>query len=62
MAYHIGSKSSGDALNILQKMDTGQYWIFDNGTDASTTLGRFERYEKGGSVFVYTASEDAVSP
>jgi hypothetical protein len=58
-AYHVGVES--DKASVVSRMDSGVEWVFDNGTDASTVLGRYsEGYGAGGSVYVYTHSEDAV--
>jgi hypothetical protein len=57
-SYYIGKESS--SVDILNMMDNGQVWIFQNGSSATKTLGRFDRYQRSGTVFVYTNSDDAV--
>lgn len=57
-AYYIGQSSA--SVDVLNQMDNGQVWIFQNGSSAQPLLGSFDRYSKSGTVFVYTNSDDAV--
>jgi hypothetical protein len=57
-SYWIGLQSNASAA--LGKMDRGISWMFQNGTDANGLLGRFDRRDRGGTVWVKTESEDAV--
>lgn len=41
-------------------MDRGATWLFQNGSYASGMLGSYNASENGGTVHVYTASDDAV--
>ena len=56
-SYYIGKEST--SVDVLNMMDNGNVWIFQNGSSAKT-LGRFDRYSQSGTVFVYTNSDDAV--
>jgi len=56
--YAIGKE--GGATGVVSKMDKGQTWLFQNGTAAGPYLGRWARYDKGGTIYVNTTSEDAV--
>lgn len=38
-------------------MDLGTTWMFENGTDATGMLGRFNRYDYGGTIYIQTDSE-----
>ena len=57
-AYYIGQESS--SAEILNRMDKGHTWLFQNGSAINRNFGRFDRYVQSGTVFVYTNSEDAV--
>jgi len=57
-SYWIGLQSN--AHKALGKMDRGIAWMFQNGTDATNLLGRFDRGDRGGTIWVKTDSEDAV--
>jgi len=56
--YNIGKQS--DAGDVPKKMDRGTVWLFMNGTNAEGVLGRYDRYDKGGTFQIQTGSEDAV--
>jgi len=48
--YWIGLQSNASAA--LDKMDEGVTWMFQNGTDATGLIGRFDRYDKDGTVWI----------
>lgn len=56
--YKVGEQSN--ASLALRKMNDGTTWIFQNGTEATGLLGRFDRNAQGGMVYIYTESEDAI--
>jgi len=56
--YWIGKQTN--ASTALHQMDRGSTWMFQNGTDATNLLGKFDRYDRGGTVHIQTNSEAAV--
>jgi len=40
-------------------MDQGAYWMFENGTSAEGKLGRFDKYDSGGTFYIQTNNENA---
>lgn len=49
-SYWIGRQSN--ASRALGKMDRGITWLFQNGTGAEGLIGRFDRNDKGGTIWV----------
>lgn len=41
-------------------MDKGVTWMFQNGTSAEGLIGRFDRFDNDGTIWIQTDSEDAV--
>jgi hypothetical protein len=58
LPYSIGK--STEATSAVSMMDKGQTWLFQNGTEAGPFLGRWSRYDSGGTIYVNTSSESAV--
>ena len=56
-AYVIGSKSSG--ASAIGQMDNNGVWMFQNGTNAQGLLGRWDRFDAGGTIFIQTDSQEA---
>jgi len=56
---YIVSAESTDGNRIIDNMDTGKDWIFQNGSSASL-LGRYDEYDNGGTFYISTANEDDV--
>ena len=57
-SYWIGRQSN--ASRAVGKMDKGVTWLFQNGTSAEGLIGRFDRSDKGGTIWVQTDSNDAI--
>lgn len=57
-SYWIGRQSN--ASRAVGKMDKGVTWLFQNGTNAEGLIGRFDRSDKGGTIWVQTDSNDAI--
>lgn len=54
VAYHIGLTGLSTVIN---QMDSGVQWLYENGTNAEGWLGRYAGGYTGGSVYVYTQDE-----
>ena len=55
--YNIGEKT--DSASVVASMDSGQTWLFQNGTAATGLLGRWDRFAKQGTIYVQTDSQEA---
>lgn len=41
-------------------MDRGQSWLFQNGSSATPYLGEFNRFDNGGTFYIFTQNEDDI--
>jgi hypothetical protein len=58
MSYVIGEQSSYGS--VVSQMDRGQNWLFQNGSAANPYLGKFDRYDEGGTFKIFTQNEDDI--
>jgi hypothetical protein len=54
LAYVLGEHSTSGS--IVNQMDGGQTWMFQNGTTADGSLGRWARYDNRGTIYIQTDS------
>jgi hypothetical protein len=58
MSYVVGEESPYGS--VISQMDRGQTWLFQNGSSASPNLGTWDRYESGGTFYIFTQNEDDI--
>lgn len=56
-AYVIGKETSYGG--VPTSMDNGAFWMFENGTSAEGAIGRFDKYDNGGTFYIKTDNEVA---